>query len=56
MNNNNPNNNNHSNMAEDRLHVAMAQLPDDLTAAYREACRFAPELIEKESKPEWFLR
>lgn len=32
---------------EQMMQVAMSQLPADLTAAYREACRWAPELIEK---------
>jgi hypothetical protein len=38
------------------MHAALAHLPDDLTAAYKEACRWAPELIEKESNPSWFIR
>jgi hypothetical protein len=42
-------------IAADRMQAAMALLPDEQTAAYREACRFAPELIEKESNPDWFL-
>jgi hypothetical protein len=41
---------------EEVMHAAMALLPDELTAAYREACRFVPELVEKESDPRWFLR
>lgn len=43
-------------MAEEKIHAAMTKLADDLTAAYKEACRFAPELVEKESDPRWFLR
>jgi hypothetical protein len=39
-----------------QMHAFMAYLPDELTACYREACRFVPELIEKESHPKWFLR
>jgi hypothetical protein len=39
-----------------QMHAFMAYLPDELTASYREACRFVPELIEKESHPSWFLR
>jgi hypothetical protein len=39
-----------------QMHAFMAYLPDELTASYREACRFVPELIEKESNPKWFLK
>jgi hypothetical protein len=42
--------------AEETMNRAMATLPDNLTAEYREACRWAPELVEKESDPRWFLR
>jgi hypothetical protein len=42
--------------AEETMNRVMALLPDDLTAEYREACRFVPELVEKESNPRWFLR
>ena len=41
---------------ETLMNRAMALLPDELTFEYRQACRFVPELVEKESKPRWFLR
>jgi hypothetical protein len=42
--------------AEETMNRAMALLPDELTAEYRDACRWVPELVEKESNPRWFLR
>jgi hypothetical protein len=43
--------------AQEEIHMAMARLEDDeLTEEYRQACRFVPELVEKESDPRWFLR
>jgi hypothetical protein len=42
--------------AETIMNQAMALLPDDLTFEYRQACRFVPELVDKESDPRWFLR
>jgi hypothetical protein len=38
------------------MNRAMASLPDELTFEYRQACRFVPELVEKESDLRWFLR
>jgi hypothetical protein len=43
-------------MAEEQIHTAMTKRQDDLTAVYKEASRFVPELVEKESDPRWFLR
>ena len=41
--------------AEEHILAAMAFLSDGLTAAFKEACRLAPEVV-KESNPRWFLR
>jgi hypothetical protein len=41
------------------MNRAMARLTEEMsesTFEYRQACRFVPELVEKESKPRWFLR
>jgi hypothetical protein len=38
------------------VNKAMALLPDELTSEYRQACRFVPELVDKESDLRWFLR
>jgi hypothetical protein len=46
-------------MAEETMNRAMTRLlgeQSELTAEYREACRFVPELVEKESNQRWFLR
>ena len=42
--------------AEERMHAALFMLPENLTAAYREALRQAPQVAAKESNPLWFLR
>jgi hypothetical protein len=38
------------------MNRAMGLLPDELTFEYRQACRFVPELVDKESDLRWFLR
>ena len=42
--------------AEEQMQAALFMLPENLTAAYREALQRAPEVAAKESNPRWFLR
>jgi hypothetical protein len=38
------------------IHSAICLLPETVSAAYKEACEKAPELVVKESNHAWFLR
>ena len=42
--------------AVQEMNATMMKLPDELTEAYRNANRFAPDVVKKESDPRWFLR